>query len=88
VRFPCLGLAREAARLGGTMPAVLSAANEVAVEQFLAGRVSFPDIPRTIESVMAGHQNIAAPGLDEIKDADLWAREKAEEFIAQECVND
>lgn len=76
-KFPCLGLAYEAARAGGTMPAVLNAANEVAVEEFLRRTLGFCDIPRVIEQVMAEHTPTDEPALEEILAADAWARECA-----------
>ncbi len=76
-RFPCLRLARQAAAAGGTCPAVLNAANEVAVEAFLAGRMNFSGIWRTVEQVLGRHTRQAAGGLDEILAADRWAREAA-----------
>lgn len=72
-RFPALDLAYEALRRGGTAPAVLNAANEVAVELFLAGRIGFADIPRMVERVLADHVPQAAD-LDNILAADGWAR--------------
>ncbi|OGX06878.1 MAG: 1-deoxy-D-xylulose-5-phosphate reductoisomerase [Omnitrophica bacterium RIFCSPLOWO2_12_FULL_50_11] len=74
-RFPSLALGYEAARLGGTMPAVLNAANEVAVHQFLNRTIKFLDIPRRVERVMRRHRRIAKPSLREILEADRWARE-------------
>jgi 1-deoxy-D-xylulose-5-phosphate reductoisomerase len=73
-RFPCLGLAREAARTGGTMPAVLNAANEVAVEKFLARDIPFSGISRIVEAVMGRHDCVAAAALDDVMAADQWAR--------------
>lgn len=73
-RFPCLRLAREAIHQGGTMPAVLSAANEIAVDKFLAGAISFSGIWETVEDVMSKHDIVIDPGLDEVIDADSWAR--------------
>ncbi len=80
--FPALRLAREAGERCGTMPAVMNAANEMAVEAFLAGRLSFPGIWRTVEAVMARHQARVGPGLEELLDADVAARRMAEELIA------
>jgi 1-deoxy-D-xylulose-5-phosphate reductoisomerase len=76
-RFPCLGLAREAAMQGGTMPAVLNAANEAAVTAFLDERLQFIQIPKLIESVMASHQVKPFPEIVEIMEADAWARGEA-----------
>jgi 1-deoxy-D-xylulose-5-phosphate reductoisomerase len=66
--FPCLNLAYEALKIGGTMPALLNGANERAVEAFLAGKISFAQIPRKISQAMAAHQAVAKPKL-----ADLMA---------------
>ncbi len=76
-RFPCLKMAYEAGRAGGTMPAVLNAANEVAVERFLAGEISFLAIEEVIERVLSAHDCIANPTLEAIEEADRWAREQA-----------
>ncbi|HEU4655015.1 MAG TPA: 1-deoxy-D-xylulose-5-phosphate reductoisomerase [Steroidobacteraceae bacterium] len=76
-RFPCLRLAREAAEAGGTAPAALNAANEIAVDAFLNRRLAFMDIPGVIDCVMAQHRNRAIASLDDVFDADEWAREKA-----------
>jgi len=72
-RFPALELAYEAARQGGTMPAVLNAANEVAVQLFLQRRIGFLDIPRLVERAMADHEPQAAT-LENVLAADRWAR--------------
>ena len=80
-RFPCLGLALEAGRRGGTFPAALAAADEVAVEHFLAGRIGFMDIPRVIEAALTAHQGTAEPSLDEVLAADAWARRLAEDWL-------
>jgi 1-deoxy-D-xylulose-5-phosphate reductoisomerase len=76
-RFPCLGLAYRALRTGGTMPCVLNAANEVAVEAFLAGRLPFTDIARTIARTMDAHQPLHVTSLETIREADSWARQAA-----------
>ncbi|MGL4798509.1 MAG: 1-deoxy-D-xylulose-5-phosphate reductoisomerase [Cellulosilyticaceae bacterium] len=73
--FPCLQLAYDALREGGTMPAVLNAANEVAVEAFLNKRISFSQIPEIIHEAMANHICINRPSLQEILESDQWARE-------------
>jgi 1-deoxy-D-xylulose-5-phosphate reductoisomerase len=75
--FPALNLARRAGATGGTLPAVLNAANEVAVSSFLEKRMRFPQIWQTVEQVMNVHESIAHPGLDEILQADQWARAEA-----------
>ncbi|MFA4043425.1 MAG: hypothetical protein HZRFUVUK_000190 [Candidatus Fervidibacterota bacterium] len=82
-RFPCLRLAMEAARIGGTMPAVMSAADEVAVNAFLDGKIGFMDIPRVIEDVMTAHNVIEKPSLDDIMEADAWAKELARQYVAK-----
>ena len=74
-RFPCLRLAIEAGKQGGTCPAVLCAADEVAVELFLAGRIRFTDIASAIERTLEQHRLITQPTLEEIEAADAWARE-------------
>jgi len=73
-RFPSLDLARRAGEVGGTLPAVLNAANEVAVEGFVNRRISFPQITETVRRTMDRHQVIAHPALPEILEADAWAR--------------
>jgi len=75
--FPALNLARRAGETSGTLPAVLNAANEVAVSCFLEKRMRFPQIWQTVEQVMNAHESIAHPGLDEILQADQWARAEA-----------
>jgi 1-deoxy-D-xylulose-5-phosphate reductoisomerase len=72
--FPALGLARRAGEVGGTLPAVMNAANEIAVEAFLAGRIPFPKIWRGVADVMDAHEVTTHPTLDQILDADAWAR--------------
>jgi 1-deoxy-D-xylulose-5-phosphate reductoisomerase len=76
-RYPCLKLAIEAGRMGGTMPTVLNAANEVAVELFLRSKIGFLEIEQVIEKTMLAHNPICNPSLDDIEAADQWAREKA-----------
>ncbi|MTI82234.1 MAG: 1-deoxy-D-xylulose-5-phosphate reductoisomerase [Firmicutes bacterium] len=78
-RFPCLKLAFQAGEIGGTMPAVLNAANEVTVARFLKREIGFMDIPVVINNIMEKHQIIAKPDLDDILTADRWAREAAGE---------
>jgi len=74
-KFPCLRLAIEAGKQGGTYPAVLCAADEVAVELFLDGRIRFTDIASSIERTLGQHRTINNPSLEEIEAADIWARE-------------
>ena len=76
-RFPCLELGYEAKRKGGTLPAVLNGVNETAVAAFLEGKISFSDIPKMIERVMKKHRVKARPSLDDILEADRWARLQA-----------
>ena len=78
--FPCLRLAVDAGIRGGTCPAVLSAADEVAVELFLSRRIGFTDIAGFIEKALAEHQPVASPTMEEILEADSWAREKVKQF--------
>lgn len=80
-RFPALRLAREAGTAGSSLPAVLNAANEVAVEAFLNGSIGFPTITKVVEETMAGHAVAAQPTLERIIEADQWARTHAREVI-------
>ena len=76
-KFPCLGLAYRALRTGGTAPAVLNAANEVAVEAFLGNGIAYQEIPQIIESVLDAHTAREATDLQTVLDADKWARKEA-----------
>jgi 1-deoxy-D-xylulose-5-phosphate reductoisomerase len=76
-RFPCLNLAQSAVRSGGTMPAVLNAANEIAVAAFLARRLNFAGIAGVIESVLQQHEAGPVTSLSDALAADAWARERA-----------
>jgi 1-deoxy-D-xylulose-5-phosphate reductoisomerase len=76
-RFPCLGLAYRALRSGGTMAVVLNAANEVAVDAFLEGKLGFTSIPRVIEETMNAHEPLGVSTLDTVRAVDRWARERA-----------
>jgi 1-deoxy-D-xylulose-5-phosphate reductoisomerase len=76
-RFPALRLARFAGEAGGTLPAVLNAANEMAVDAFCNGKISFPQIPEVVERTMERHSAIPSPTLEQILDADSWARAAA-----------
>ena len=80
-RFPCLGLGYESLRVGGTMPATMNAANEVAVEAFLNGGIRFIDIAEIIRSTMEAHQPREVESLDDALETDRWAREKAEALV-------
>jgi len=75
--FPCLKLALEAGRKGGTYPAVLCAADEVAVEQFLKKNIGFTDIAGVVQQVLEKHSCCEKPSLEEILEADKWARQIA-----------
>jgi 1-deoxy-D-xylulose-5-phosphate reductoisomerase len=81
-RFPCLGLAYEACRRGGTLPAVLNAANEVAVNAFLEQRIGFTAIAPIISRTMAAHTAVADPALGDIIGADRWARATAVALVS------
>ena len=75
-RFPALGLAFEAAEVAGSLPCVLSAANEAAVDLFLQGHLPFTGIAERVERVMRAHQVVPEPGLEELLQIDAWAREQ------------
>jgi 1-deoxy-D-xylulose-5-phosphate reductoisomerase len=79
--FPALNLARRAGEIGGTLPAVMNAANEVAVSAFLDRRISFPRIWQLVEEVMTRHASVANPSLGAILEADRWARVEAVETL-------
>lgn len=81
-RFPALRLAREAGERCGTLPAVLNAANEVAVQRFLDRAAPFPAIWETVEEVMRTHTPVEAPDLEAILEADREARRRAEQYLA------
>ena len=85
-RFPALRLARAAAETGGTSPAVLNAANEVAVAAFLDGRLGFPGIPAIIEAVLDRHQCRPVDDLQDVLAADRWARHEAESMMTRAAV--
>ncbi len=79
--FPCLSYAYRAGKTGGTMPAVLNAANEVAVEKFLESRIPFLHIPVVLEEVMNRHSSRLNPSLEDIIEADTWARQESINFL-------
>jgi 1-deoxy-D-xylulose-5-phosphate reductoisomerase len=85
VKYPCIELAYAAGRAGGSMPAVLNAANEQAVALFLAEKIHFLDIPKVIEKVCDKHRAdfTSTPSLDDILTADIWARKMVLEFSQQ-----
>ena len=76
-RFPAIQLARRAGEVGGTLPAVLNAANEIAVEAFVNRKINFPQITETVRRTMDAHQVVEQPTLDQILAADTWARREA-----------
>lgn len=82
-KFPALGLAFEAARIGGTAPAIYNAANEIAVAAFLKKTISFVDITRTIDETLIQVEVVGRPSLDDIWEADARAREYAKEMTGQ-----
>jgi 1-deoxy-D-xylulose-5-phosphate reductoisomerase len=79
--FPALNLARRAGEIGGTLPAVMNAANEMAVAAFLDRQVRFPDIWQIVEEVMNRHKSVAHADLDAILEADQWARAQARKCV-------
>jgi 1-deoxy-D-xylulose-5-phosphate reductoisomerase len=81
--FPALNLARQAGEAGGTLPAVMNAANEIAVAAFLDRQIRFPCIWQMVEEVMNRHTNVAHPDLDAILRADQWAREEARRLVGK-----
>ncbi|MCS7265313.1 MAG: 1-deoxy-D-xylulose-5-phosphate reductoisomerase [Armatimonadetes bacterium] len=81
VRFPCLRLAKQAAKVGGTMPTVMNAADEIAVNAFLRRQIGFMDIPAIVEAVMERHCPIAEPSLETVWEVDDWSRNLTSELI-------
>ena len=80
-RFPCLNLGYESLRIGGTMPAAMNAANDIAVEAFLNHGLRFSEIPQVIRSTMEAHTHQEVTCLDDALEVDRWAREKAESLV-------
>jgi 1-deoxy-D-xylulose-5-phosphate reductoisomerase len=80
-KFPCLALAYRALRAGGTVPAVLNAANEVVVQAFLAGELLFLDIPEILTRVLDAHAASAANDLETLLAADRWSRAEASRHL-------
>lgn len=80
-RFPCLGFAYEVLKKGGTAPAVLQAADEEAVEQFLKGKIRFEDIPELIRKAMKSHRHIKEPSISQIREAERLAKQFVEKEI-------
>jgi 1-deoxy-D-xylulose-5-phosphate reductoisomerase len=85
-KFPCLALAYKALKIGGTMPTVLNAANEIAVQSFLDDKIKLSDIPRIIESVMNEHETQSASSLDAVLSADNSARGAARKILEVKAV--
>jgi 1-deoxy-D-xylulose-5-phosphate reductoisomerase len=84
-KFPCLGLAYKALRAGGAAPAVLNAANEVAVAAFLSGQIGFVDIPLVLETVLDAWRPATVASLEAFLNADRWARDLATACVAERC---
>lgn len=82
-KFPCLRIAKKVAKMGGSSPAVMNAANEVAVGAFLADRIKFVDIPDIINSVLKKHKSVYRLSLDDVFRFDEWARGEAELLCCQ-----
>jgi len=82
-KFPCLALAFQACEVGGSLPAVLNAANEVAVNAFLNQLITFVEIPQVVQRTMDRHLVLAEPELDDILAADQWARAQAQQEILE-----
>jgi 1-deoxy-D-xylulose-5-phosphate reductoisomerase len=80
-RFPCISLAYRALKAGGTIPAAMNAANEEAVQAFIAERIHLPDIPRVIDQVMTGHERRDVESLEDVLEADRTARIEAQSAI-------
>jgi 1-deoxy-D-xylulose-5-phosphate reductoisomerase len=81
--FPCLSYAYDALRAGGTMTSVLNASNEIAVEAFLSNRIGFNDIPLVIKKTMEKHSVQQVSSVDDVLEADRWARETAKKYIKE-----
>ena len=86
--FPCLALAYDAARIGGTVPAFLSAANEELVGAYLDSRISFGSIPRLLQQSVKQHTPIRDYTLEDIQQADREARTVAQDLISQSLISD
>ncbi len=80
-KFPCLDLAFRCARQGGTLPCVLNAADEIAVQAFLEGKLAFVKIFELVERVIRDHKNIQQPSLKDIFAADRWAKEQTTKYL-------
>ena len=80
-KFPCIALAYEAGKRGGTMPAVLNASNEEAVKAYLNNKISFKEIPVVVKTAMKNHKNKEVNNLNDVLETDLWARRFTKELI-------
>jgi len=80
-KFPCLGLAYAAGICGGTAPVVLNAADEISVSAFMENKIRFIDLPKIMEQILVLHNSINNPSLDDILQADLWARRETKKII-------
>jgi 1-deoxy-D-xylulose-5-phosphate reductoisomerase len=83
-KFPCIGLAYDSIRAGGTAPAVLNAADEIAVDAFLNRKIRFTDIPDLIRTTLESHSNQDGYSLESILEADQWARDFARRWVGQQ----
>lgn len=82
-RFPCLAIAIDALKAGGTYPAAMNGANEALVAAFLQGKTGYRDIPEMIGRVLDEHDSVSGPGIDEVLEADRWARAKVKEYLGE-----
>ena len=80
-RYPCFGLAMDAWRQGGSCPAVLSAADDVAVHSFLSRKIGFTDIPKLVDQVLSEHERTSGQDATELLEVDRWATARAEELV-------
>jgi 1-deoxy-D-xylulose-5-phosphate reductoisomerase len=81
-KFPALSIAYDVARRGGTLGAVMNAANEIAVASFESGKIRFPQISDIVRRTIELHRFIARPAMEDLIEADRWARRAAEELVA------
>jgi 1-deoxy-D-xylulose 5-phosphate reductoisomerase (EC 1.1.1.267) len=86
-KFPNLKLACEAGKKGGTMPAVLNASNEVAVDAFIAGKIGFMDMPEVVKETLSAHRRKEITSIGDVLEADKWARDRAAGCIKMKILN-
>ena len=86
-KFPNLKLACEAGKKGGTMPAVLNASNEVAVDAFIAGKIGFMDMPEVVKETLSAHRRKEITSIGDVLEADKWARDQAAGYIKMKILN-